>query len=258
MFLPLGFRMASVSRWILHLSACAALAAAPAQDKNRWLWEVQAGNLSPSTSFGNAVGPAGSTRIGAEPAVGFGPRVSVDLYSWDNAALQLSAGFRVPSEMDTTFSGLNPRYKEQALAGALLRFTPRSSWEWGLGVDYRRDSLEMTGVGSTTKESLGRAWGRAMVRYTFEPRKSFIPFVGLEVAGPFSSGDNPDHNFFQVLGTGANPYPQGLVSKAPASESQTRGNFPNMQLALIGGLRFGSKSPAPVVAPPAPAPVEKH
>lgn len=245
--------MAFVSRWILPLSACVALTAAPAQDKNRWLWEVQAGTDSISPASAYAVGALGSTKIGTEPAVGFGPRVNVDLYSWDKAALQLSAGFRAPAEADTTFAGLNPRYKEQALAGALLRFTPRSSWEWGLGVDYRLATLEASGAAPSAKESLGRAWGRAMVRYTFEPRKSFIPFVGLEVAGPLGSVENNDRNYLLDPGTGTNPYFQGPNANLPAADGPTRGHFPNMQVAVIGGLRFGSKSSKPTVLAPAPA-----
>ena len=244
--------MAFVSRWILPLSAWVALTAAPAQDKNRWLWEVQAGTDSSSPANAYALGALGSPKIGTEPAVGFGPRVNVDLYSWDKAALQLSAGFRAPTEADTTFAGLNPRYKEQALAGALLRFTPRSSWEWGLGVDYRLASLEATGAAPSTKESLGRAWGRAMVRYTFEPRKSFIPFVGLEVAGPFGSMETTKRTFMLAPRTVTNPYFQGPHANLSVADGLNRGNLPNMQVALIGGLRFGSKSSKPRVVPPPP------
>lgn len=244
--------MAINSRWILPLTACLALTAAPDQEKKRWVWEAQVGVDSTSYTSGNVAGPLGSFKIGTDPSIGFGARVGVDVLCWDWAALQLSAGYRFATDVDTSYAGLNLQHKEQAVAGALLRFTPRSSFEWGLGVDYRRDSMEATGVGSPTKESLGRAWGRAMVRYTFEPRKNFIPFVGLEVAAPFTTIESNDQIYYQDLGNLTNTYPVGPASRTAAPDSLTRGHFPNMQVALVAGLRFGSKSCAPVVVPPPP------
>jgi outer membrane protein OmpA-like peptidoglycan-associated protein/opacity protein-like surface antigen len=264
--------MASIKHWILPLTAAGLLmpTAAHAQSKKSgfWPWEVQVGIDSMAYDKAQVQGTLSSFQIGTDPATGIHGRISIEPFCWTWGALQLSAGMRAPSDVKTGFdSDMDVKHKSQAIVGAMLRLGKQdSAWQFGLGIDYRQDSMEATsdnaGHGTTTKENEWRGWGRAMARYVWNKGSNMSPFLGVEVAAPFGDVESNPQNYYQDLVVLTNKYPGGFRQRVQGPDSLTRGHFPISQIALVGGLRFGQSScgsnfasaPAPLPAP-APAPV---
>lgn len=268
--------MASIKHWILPLTTTAGLlmpTAAHAQSKSNssgfWPWEVQLGIDSMSYDKATVQGPVSTFQIGTDPSTGIHGRISIEPWCWSWGALQFSAGMRAESDIKTGYdSNWDMKHKSQGIVGAMLRLGKQdSSWQFGLGIDGRKDYIEATssndGHGTPTKESEWRAWGRVMGRYVWNRGSNMSPFIGLEVAAPFGSVEVNSVNYYQDLVALTNRYPGGVRQRTQGPESLTRGHFPTGQVALVGGLRFGQSScgssyasaPAPLPAPaPAPAP----
>jgi OOP family OmpA-OmpF porin len=267
--------MASIKHWILPLTTSAGLlmpTAAHAQSKKSsgfWPWEVQLGVDSMSYDKATVQGPVSTFQIGTDPSTGIHGRISIEPFCWTWGALQLSAGYRMQSDIKTGYdSNWDMKHKSQGIVGAMLRLGKQgSAWQFGLGVDARNDALEATsgndGHGTPTKESEWRGWGRIMGRYVWDRGSNVSPFLGIEVAAPFTKVEVNSINYYQDLVALTNRYPGGVRQRTQGPESLTRGHFPLGQIAVVGGLRFGqsncgssyASAPAPLPAPaPAPAP----
>ncbi len=270
--------MASLSRWILPLSASVGLFAAPAAGdtgvqtpSKGWPWEVQLQLDQMSYASHSVQGPLGSFKAGADPSTGFGIRFAIDPICTSWGSVLFSAGYRAPSDITIKYGQKAPfdlKHRSQAEVGVMARFgsnEPRRRWEWGVGVDERFDSLRATGsAGTPTEDKAWRPWVRGMVRYVWDDGKNAQPFLGLEVAGALGKVEVNDQNYYQDLVVLTNTFPAGTRSRVQGPESLTRGHFPTFQVALIGGIRFGHSNcakpmaMAPVPAKeemPAPAPV---
>lgn len=277
--------MASLTRWILPLSASVGMFAAGGDAVTQtpskgWPWEVQLQLDQMSYESANVRGPLGSFKAGADPSVGFGIRFAIDPICTSWGSVLFSAGYRAPSDVTIKYGQKAPfdlKHRSQAEIGVMARFgtnEPRRRWEWGVGVDERFDSMRATGDwGTPTEDKAWRPWVRGMVRYVWDDGKKTQPFLGLEVAGALGKVEVNDQNYYQDLAVLTNTFPAGHIARVQGPESLTRGHFPTFQVALVGGIRFGrsncapvamapvpakEEAPAPAAAPaPAPAPVEQ-
>ena len=257
--------MASLTRWILPLSASVGLLAAggdtgtQTQSKG-WPWEVQLQLDQMSYSSADVTGPLGSFKAGADPSTGFGIRFAIDPICTSWGSVIFSAGYRASSDVTIKYGQKAPfdlKHKSQAEIGVMARFgtnEPRRRWEWGVGVDERFDAMRATGDwGTPTEDKAWRPWVRGMVRYVWDDGKKAQPFLGLEVAGALGKVEVNDQNYYQGLVVLTNTYPAGHRSRVQGPESLTRGHFPTFQVALIGGIRFGHSNCAPKAMAPVPA-----
>jgi outer membrane protein OmpA-like peptidoglycan-associated protein len=255
--------MASLTRWILPLSASVGLFAAGGDTGTQapskgWPWEVQLQLDQMSYSSADVTGPLGGFKAGADPSTGFGIRFAIDPICTSWGSVLFSAGYRAPSDVTIKYgqkAPFNLKHQSQAEIGVMARFgtnEPRRRWEWGVGVDERFDSMRATGDwGSPTEDKAWRPWVRGMVRYVWDDGKNAQPFLGLEVAGALGKVDVNDQNYYQDLVVLTNTFPAGRRSRVQGPESLTRGHFPTFQVALVGGIRFGHS----VCGKPAMAPV---
>ena len=258
--------MASLTRWILPLSASVGLFAAGGDTgiqtpSKGWPWEVQLQLDQMSYSSANVLGPLGGFKAGADPSVGFGIRFAIDPICTSWGSVLFSAGYRAPSDVTIKYgqkAPFNLKHRSQAEIGVMARFgsnEPRRRWEWGVGVDERFDSMRATGDwGTPTEDKAWRPWVRGMVRHVWDDGKNAQPFLGLEVAGALGKVEVNDQNYYQDLVVLTNTFPAGSRSRVQGPESLTRGHFPTFQVALIGGIRFGRNNCAnPVAMAPIPA-----
>jgi outer membrane protein OmpA-like peptidoglycan-associated protein len=207
--------------------------------------------------------PEGNLRLDSAASSALSVRAGWDLWRpWERQVLELTGAVRLPSERQLTYSNsvgasgsVQARLKlgTQLDLGVLYRF--ERPWglplEAGLGLEERREQLEMADGGLTSAGTLDRPWARVVLRHRFRDDGTG-PFVALEWARPLTSAPTPsgvdylrdlDH-----LGSSPNP---GTAATAHA---------PTYSLVLAVGFRFGhhaapSPSPAPTPAPsPAAAP----
>ena len=258
--------MASLTRWILPLSASVGLFAAGGDTGTQapskgWPWEVQLQLDQMSYGSADVRGPLGGFKAGADPSLGFGIRFAIDPIRTSWGSVLFSAGYRAPSDVTIKYGQKAPfdlKHRSQAEIGVMARFgtnEPRRRWEWGVGVDERFDSMRATGDwGTPTEDKAWRPWVRGMVRYVWDDGKNAQPFLGLEVAGALGKVEVNDQNYYQDLVVLTNTFPAGHRSRVQGPESLTRGHFPTFQVALVGGIRFGrSNSSKPVAMAPVPA-----
>ncbi|HJV21404.1 MAG TPA: hypothetical protein VJ570_01855, partial [Holophagaceae bacterium] len=97
--------------------------------------------------------------------------------------------------------------------GAMFNF--KAMVAFGAGLEYRSESLDITGTGGAFSTTYGRPWARANVGFAF-PTPIVKPFVGLEVAAPLSSKSN----------------------ETGSPEDVAKSLAPKMQIGLYGGIRF--------------------
>ena len=256
--------MASLTRWILPLSASVGLFAGGGDTNTQtpskgWPWEVQLQLDQMSYTSADVRGPSGTFKAGADPSLGFGIRFAIDPICTSWGSVVFSAGYRAPSDVTIKYGVQAPfdlSHKEQIEIGVMARFgsnEPRRRWEWGVGIDERYDYLRATGDwGSPTEDKAWRPWLRGMVRYVWDDGKNAQPFIGLEVAGALSKVEVNDQNYYQDLVVLTNTFPAGHRSRVQGPESLTRGHFPTFQVALVGGIRFGRSCPKPVAMAPIP------
>jgi len=214
--------------------------------------------------------PGGDLRLDSAASSALSMRAGWDLWRpCPRQVLELTGGLRLPSERQLTYSNsagasgaVQARLKlgTQLDLGVLYRFE-RPWWlplEAGLGLEERRERLEMADGGQTSTGTLNRPWARVVLRHRFRADGTG-PFVALEWARPLTSAPTPsgvdylrdlDH-----LGSSSNP---GTAATAHA---------PTCSLVLALGFRFGhhaAPSPiptpafaiAPPVAPLVPVPPE--
>jgi len=256
--------MASLTRWILPLSASVGLFAAAGDTGTQtpskgWPWEVQLQLDQMSYSSADVRGTTGTFKAGADPSTGFGIRFAIDPICTSWGSVVFSAGYRASSDVTIKYGIKAPfdlKHQSQVELGVMARFgtnAPRNRWEWGVGIDERFDSMKATGDwGTPTEDKAWRPWVRGMVRYVWDDGKNAQPFLGLEVAGALGNVEVNDQNYYQDLVVLTNTFPAGHRSRVQGPESLTRGHFPTFQVALVGGIRFGRSNCAPVAMAPVP------
>lgn len=272
--------MVSAAHWILPLTASVGLmAVAQEAPKPNRMWPFELQLAVDQTYYNNhdVTGPAGTFKMGADSRVSFGVRGALDVWCWDGGSLQLSAGYRVGNDVPLHYGSRAPvdlKDKGQIQAGILARFTTKTNFEFGVGLDERHDYLYATGAaGTPTKYETWRPWLRGVARYMFDRGRSYTPFIGIEGAYALSDVKIHPEVYYQDFVVLTGTYPAGVRSREQAADSLTRGHFPKWQVALVGGIRWGSRTcrtapvaapvaapvpaPAPVVAPPPPPPVTK-
>lgn len=265
--------MASV-RWILPFTASLGMFAAADEPSRFWPWEIQVGMDQMGYKNHDVTGPAGSFKMGADSRSAPSVRVALEPFCFSWGGLQFNLGYRGGNDVPLNYGAKAPvdlKHKEQLQVGVLARFQPMQHFEWGLGLDERRDALRATGaVGTPTEDTQWRPWFRAVARYTWDDgRSSKVPFVGVEFAKALSDVKIDPQVYYQDYVVLTGDYPAGRRTREKGPDSLTRGHFPDWQLALVGGIRFGrhakncgpavgatpSTAPAPAAAPaPAPAP----
>lgn len=272
--------MASV-RWILPFTATLGMMASADEPSRFWPWEVQVGIDQMGYKNHDVTGPAGSFKMGADARTAPSVRVALEPFCFSWGGLQFNLGYRASNDVPLYYGAKAPvdlSHKNQLQVGLLARFQPMQKFEWGIGLDERRDYLRATGaVGTPTEETQWRPWFRAVARYVWDDgNSSNIPFVGVEFAKAITDVKIDNQVYYQDYVVLTGDYPAGRRSRDKGPESLTRGHFPDWQFALVGGIRFGrhakncgpavgttpSTAPAPAAAPapappPAPAPAPK-
>jgi OOP family OmpA-OmpF porin len=264
--------MASV-RWILPFTASLGIMASAEDPGKIWPWEIQVGIDQMGYKNQAAQGPAGSFKMGADPSTAPSIRVALEPFCFSWGGIQFNLGYRASSDVTLKYGATAPvdmKHTDQLQVGALARFQPTQHFEWGLGLDERRDHLRATGaMGTPTDDTQWRPWFRAVARYVWDDGKSSrIPFVGVEFAKAISDVKIDPQNYYQDYVVLTGDYPAGRRSRDKGPDSLTRGHFPDWQFALVGGIRFGrhakncgpavgatpSTAPAPAAAPVPPPP----
>ncbi len=268
------------ARWILPFTASLGLLAAADEPSRFWPWEVQAGIDQMAYKNHGVTGTSSSFTMGADASTSPSVRVAIEPFCFSWGGLQFSLGYRFGNDVTLNYGAKAPvdlKHKEQLQAGVMARFQPFQHFEWGVGLDERRDYLRATGAaGTPTEDTAWRPWVRAVARYVWDDgRSNTTPFVGVEFAKALSDLSVDSQNYYQDYVVLTADFPAGRRSRDKGPESLTRGHFPDWQLALVGGIRFGRHAkgcgspvppPPPVVAPapapppppaPAPAPAPK-
>jgi OOP family OmpA-OmpF porin len=264
--------MASV-RWILPFTASLGIFASADQPGKFWPWEIQVGIDQMGYKNHDATGPVGTFKMGADSRTAPSVRVALEPFCFSWGGIQFNLGYRASNDVPLNYGAKAPadlKHQNQLQAGVLARFQPMQHFEWGLGLDERRDYMRATGaLGTPTEETQWRPWFRAVARYVWDDgHSSRIPFVGVEFAKAISDVKIDPQVYYQDYVVLTGDYPAGRRSREKGPESFTRGHFPDWQFALVGGIRFGrhakncgpaagatpSTAPAPAAAPAAPAP----
>ena len=252
-------------RWILPFTATLGLMASADEPGRFWPWEVQAGVDQMAYKNHDAVGPAGSFKMGADAATSPSVRLAIEPFCFTWGGLQFSLGYRAGNDVTLKYGTKAPldlKHQSQLQAGVLARFQPFQNFEWGIGLDERRDQMRATGaVGTPTEDNAWRPWVRAVARYVWDDgRSSTTPFVGGEFAKALTDLSVDSQNYYQDYVVLTADYAAGRRTRDKGPESLTRGHFPDWQLALVGGIRFGrhAKNCGPAVGTtpstaPAPA-----
>lgn len=157
------------------------------------------------------------TKVEPEKKTVVGARFGYSLVDIGPALFQLTAGYQPESKSayeinGSTASGAEFSHKHWSV-GAMFNF--KAFVAVGAGVEYRSESLASTG-GTKPSTTYGRPWGRVNVGFAF-PTPIVKPFVGLEVAAPFTSTS---------------------VTATSSTEEVLKGNAPKLQIGLYGGIRF--------------------
>lgn len=135
------------------------------------------------------------------------------------ALFQFTAGFQPQANTDvkvngTTIPDISYNQKHWSV-GAMFNF--KAVVAVGAGIEYRSESLGVSGSGSTNiSTTYGRPWARLNAGYAI-PSPLVKPFFGLEVAIPLVS--------------------KSYDASASAEES-LKMSAPKMQIGLYAGIRF--------------------
>ena len=143
------------ARWILPFTASLGLMAAADEPGRFWPWEVQAGIDQMSYKNHDVTGPLGSFKMGADASTSPSIRVAVEPFCFSWGGLQFSLGYRFGNDVTLKYGSKAPvdlKHKEQLQAGVMARFQPFQHFEWGVGLDERRDYLRATGAAGTPTE----------------------------------------------------------------------------------------------------------
>jgi len=267
--------MTRVALWLVSFTASLSLVAGQSpQDQQKskfWPWEVQVGASFMGYDSHNATGPLASTEFSAKnPRLAPSIRLSLDPISLPFGSILFSAGYRLGNDVPLERYGRSSRsdlsHDGQLQLGALLRFETSKNLEFGIGADYRSDSMKASQLsGTESKSSEMIPWARANARYMFNnwEHKLRWPFVGVEVAYALSGVDVNSSNYYRDYAINTGDYPLGEVGTTTSPNSFTRGNFPAWEVALVGGIRFGKhgsytaprpSAPKEVVTTPTPRP----
>jgi len=209
--------------------------------------------------------PGGDLRLDSAASSALSLRAGWDLWRpCPRQVMEFTGGLRLPSERQLTYSNsagasgaVQARLKlgTQLDLGVLYRFEQpwRLPLEAGLGLEERRERLEMADGGQTSTGTLNRPWARVVLRHRFRADGTG-PFVAVEWARPLTSAPTPSGMDYlrdlDHLGSSSNP---GTAATAHA---------PTYSLVLALGFRFGhhaaprrSSTPTATVTPPVAPPV---
>ena len=212
--------------------------------------------------------PSGWLNLDSRASQALAPRFSFDLWHpCPGQALEATLGYRMASERQLTFSNsagaagdvqARLRLDAQVQAGFLYRWERPFALglELGLGLEERRERLELQDGGLASAGSLDRPWLRGVLRRRFGANDQW--FLALEAAKPLRPAPTPSGQaYLQDLDQlGASPNP-GTAATAHA---------PTYGLTAALGFRFGRHPGAgpipavtqiepPLVPPPPAAPV---
>ncbi len=209
--------------------------------------------------------PGGFLRLDSAASTALSLRGGWDLWRpRERQVLELTGGLRLPSERQLSYSNsagasgdVQARLKldTQLALGLLYRFERpwRLPLEAGLGLEERRDRLELADGGLNSAGTLNRSWARAVLRHRFRTDGTG-PFVALEWARPLTAAPTPSgvDYLLDLDNLGHSPDP-GTAATAHA---------PTYSLTLAVGYRFGrrpavirTETPAPASMPPVEPPV---
>lgn len=261
------------ARWILPFTASLGIMASADQPSRFWPWEVQVGVDQMGYKNQNVQGTSSSFTMGADARTAPSIRVALEPFCFSWGGIQFNLGYRAGNDVPLNYGAKSPadlKHKSQVQVGVLARFQPTQHFEWGIGLDERQDYMRATGaLGTPTEETIWRPWVRAVARYVWDDgRSNTIPFVGVEFAKAISDVKIDPQLYYQDYVVLTGDYAAGRRTREKGPDSMTRGHFPDWQLALVGGIRFGrhakncgpavaatpSTAPAPAAVPVAPAP----
>ena len=161
---------------------------------------------------------AGGSTLEASKKTVTGVRFGYSVVDLGPALFQLTAGYQPESKTELKEDGLTAPGVEFShkhwSVGAMFNF--KAFVAVGAGVEYRSESLDITGTGGGYSTTYGRPWARVNAGVAF-PTPLVKPFVGLEVAAPLTSKS-------YAIGDS-----QQDLSKSLA---------PKMQIGVYGGIRF--------------------